>query len=692
MKRSLPRFLVLFHGAWTGWSALLLLARSGVVTFSFRESTAGVVNYCTTTGYPKQADYFWYAAMLVAGIAGMAVNAIIWTVLKRLDWRAPCRSGLAPILGFAMAVTTWLLLSAVPWGRQSAGFLLSATWLLPWFFTGFHDMGTSDDAPVVAPGARVLLGWAVVSILAATAWCYDGCYSQRWIDGYHEGNNHLLIVQAYLSGDIPGVNSRIFYSPLYHYSLIWWMKAFGMTISAERIYFIAAQVLGTTVHVFLLRLVCRGWPAVLTGAWLMLTLTNAPAIGYGWANSFRTALPLAALILLWKALSGGDRRVAALAGLFAACAPLYSQEFGSAGLACSLVLIWFSAPWTASARRVVAAWAASLLVSGAVIMLLVFGGNVVAGARNMLFANYMVAHLMGHDVLPLPAFPWFRDVASVIRDLVTVTLDATVWGPGFACVLAFGWLGARGFRLSAGRGSLFGALILLALMAQMPVLARPMAQIGTSMPFVVMVVAMLLDLKAFDTAPSSGGAPRRNWLAIPALALWGLYICIPTLGLFATRCRCNPLTEKPATGIMTRLGTVYLFHGRDEGRFQAIALINRLLVPGERIYVAAPFHTQLAFLSGHPGLVPFPSATMAATREERLAIVESLDRLKPRLALLTEMAIDVPFSRSHPEEWTYIQENYVLGEKHDDLCIYLRKGAFTRGALEAARNPVGHLR
>jgi hypothetical protein len=692
VKRSLPRFLVIFHGAWTGWGALLLLVRSGIVTFSFRESSAGVVNYCTVIGYPKQQDYFWYAAMLVAGIAGMAINVIIWTVLKRRDWRAPWRSGLASILGLAMAMTTWLLLSAAPWGRLYAGFLLPVVWLFPWFFTGFHDEGVSDEEAVTEPGGRALLGWAAASLLVATAWCYDGCYSQRWIDGYHEGNNQLLIVQAYLSGDLPGANSRIFYSPLYHYSLIWWMKAFGLTISAERVYFIAAQVLGTAIHIFLLRLVCRGWPAVLTGAWLMLTLTNAPAIGYGWANSFRTALPLAALVLLWKALASGDRRVAALAGLLAACALLYSQEFGSAGFACSLVLIGFMVPLTAPVRQTVAVWAAAFLVSGTVIMLIVFGGNVVMGARNMLFANYMVAHLMGHDVLPLPAFPWFRDAAGVFRDLITVTLDATVWGPGFACVLAFGWLGARGFRLSAGRGPLFGALILLALMAQMPVLARPMAQIGTSMPFVVMVAAMLVDLKAFDVALSSGGPSRRNRLAIPALALWGLYICTPTLGLFPTRCRCNPLTEKSASGIMTRLGTVYLFHGRDEGRFQAIALINRLLVPGERIYVAAPFHTQIAFLSGHPGLVPFPSATMAATREERLAIVEALDRLKPRLALLTEMAIDVPFSRSHPEEWARIRRDYTLAEKYGDLCIFLRKGAFTGGALEAARDPAGHLR
>ena len=669
-----------------------MLARSGIVTFSFRESVAGVVNYCTVTGYPKQADYFWYAAMLIAGIVGMAVNAIIWTVLKRRAWLAPCRSGLGPVLGFAMAVTTWFLLSAVPWGPPSAGILLPVAWLLPWFFAGFHDPGEMYQGDVAEPGGRILIGWGVASLLAAIAWCYDGCYAIRWIDGYHEGNNHLLIVQAYLSGDLPGVNSRIFYSPFYHYSLIWWMKSFGITISAERVYFIAAQMLGTALHIFLLRLVCRSWPAVLIGAWLMLTLTNAPVIGYGWANSVRTALPLAGVVLLWKALAGGNRRVAALAGLLTACALLYSQEFGSAGLVCSLVLVGLTFPWTVSVRRAVAVWALSFLASVAAIMLIVFGGNVVTGAQNMLFANYMIAHLMGHDVLPLPAFPWFRDVRGVMRDLGSVTLNATVWIPGLASILAFGWLGVHGFRLPAGRGSLLGVLVLLAIMTQLPVIARPMAQIGTSMPFVVMVVAMLVDLNAFDVAPGSEGPPRRSRLAVPALALCGLYICTPTLSAFPTRCRCNPMAERSASGIMARLGTVRLFRDRDEGRFRAVALIDRLLAPGERIYVAAPFHTQVAFLSGHPGLVPFPSATMAATRAERLAIVESLDRLKPRLALLTDMAIDVTFARSHPEEWDYVRKNYLLGERYDDLCIYLRKGAFTRAALEAARDPAGQPR
>jgi len=671
-----PGLAVILHGAWAGWAALLFVVRSGVIAFNYSDPADGLINLCTTLRYPKHQDYCWYGAMLAAGLAGAGLNAL---ALKRLvrDGRVG-RLGTAFLLlalGFA-AAGTGLLFTAGWWRSPLTLLSLAAAGLLPWFCARWYSPAGSLPVPAKPRTVLNAVGWLAACLALSFVWVYDGGYYLRWIDGYHEGGNHLLVVQGYLAGDTPGIGVRTVYGPLYHFSLIWWMKIFGMTVSSERVYFMLAQMAGTAIHLYLVRLVCGNRAVALAGMWLMLTLSTAPALGYGWANALRTAIPLGAFVSCRYGIVRGSGRLLAVSGLLTACGMLYSQEFGAAGaLGCLLLL---SADAFGVSRRLsgLYRWSASVLAAFLVLMAAMYRGRVATAIGKMFLENYAMTQLKGHYTLPLAGFPWFTSLLDAGSKSGDIIYQLSVWGPGLLCVLAAGWLASRRERLVPGNGPLLGALVLMALLSQLPVLARPMGQVGTSMPVVVLMAAVFFDMTVGADRPGGGA---RKGLILAASFLWGLSVSWPEIkSSYLEKYNPNPFYQVGARGIFMRLGLVKLKLPRDETGIRAMQYISRALLPGERIYVAAPFYSHLCFLTGHPGMAPFVSASMVRTLFDREAMVRILEEQKPPMTLLTEGAIDVPFAVSHPEEWAYIKAHYVMKLKINDLSIWMLKSTASR--------------
>ena len=251
-----PRAVVLFHGLWVGWMAVLLLARSGVITFQLLPPAEGILNQCFLAGYPKQQDYFWYAAMLLGGWAGAGVSLLVHQRLLRSSWNGSARNGLLAGAVLCALVTTILAFSQT-FASSPITFLLAILGaVLPWLDRHWYANApaATGDSPTPVPPTKRMSRWVIGCFVMAGIWGFDTCMPYRWIDGYHEGNR-LLLLQSYLAGDLPGVNLRLQYGPLYEYSFFWWMEIFGLTISAERWYFMLAQIFGTAVH--LIR--CRVW-------------------------------------------------------------------------------------------------------------------------------------------------------------------------------------------------------------------------------------------------------------------------------------------------------------------------------------------------------------------------------------------------------------------------------------------------
>jgi hypothetical protein len=653
--------------------ALLLIARGGMIGFTFRESPSGIINFCSTIGYPKQQDYFWYGAMLAFGVLGMAGSAFAWSRLRRRGSKGFPGRWAVPFSILFHAVSTYLLFSARAWATPATAVLLLATIAIPWCLREWYI----PEAPAVGRPVPVRRwwAWATACAVVAAAWTWDGCFLARWIDGYHEGS-HLMMVQAYLSGDWPGVDVKAIYGPLYHYSMVWWMKLRGFTVSSEREYFVLALAAGTAVHLILVRAVCRSLVSLACGTWLMLTLTNASALGSGSANALRTAVPLAGLVLWWLAIDRGDRRLAVASGVLASAGLLYSQEYGGAGvLSCLVMAGMLVAHGEAKAvRRLALPWFAAALLGGLAMLLAAYQGSFFAGLWGLLGDNFASSRLQGHDARPFPSFPWYAGIREFGTRLDADILRASVWFPGILCVLAAGWLAGRSPVARSGRHVLLGALTAFCLLAQLPVLVRPAGQMWTSSPAFVLMLALFIDLAG---RRRGFGGVVRNCAVLAVVALVGFSVWKPMMRMVATRYQCDlremPRHEEP----FARLGRTMLSRMEDDRAMRAVVLMGKWLKPGERIYLAAPYYSYLGFVAGHPGMRPFVSSWIAATRMDRLRTISELERVKPRLALVTADSIDIPFSTGHPEEWSYIRAHYVLRARIGELEIYMRKGTLS---------------
>ncbi len=329
-------------GAVAGAVVILLVAWTGVVSFDPPVHRGGVLDHCTWIGYPKVADYFWYAAAILSAIGGAAG-------LEWLDRRR--RAGVDP---------------AAP---------------------------EREELP------RARRWWPAVSLAIAAVWTLDPGWRARPLDALHEGA-HLLYARHALAGEWPGAGIRTEYGPLYTHSLIAWLGVTEMTVEMERRYFHAAQVAGAWLHLLALGWICRSGPvlAIATVAMLGLSTASADLLTYGWASPLRTAFGLLAVVLLWRASVAESRRLAVAAGAAVAAALLYSPEFGLAAVAGCLVLCVLPAGRPLAGRFLLGA-----AVTGAAIWTILFGRDAVS-ALGGIGGGYGWARLTGHGARPWPDF------------------------------------------------------------------------------------------------------------------------------------------------------------------------------------------------------------------------------------------------------------------------------------------------
>ncbi len=106
---------------------------------------------------------------------------------------------------------------------------------------------------------------------------------------------------------------------------------------------------------------------------------------------------------------------------------------------------------------------------------------------------------------------------------------------------------------------------------------------------------------------------------------------------------------------------------------EIVTTIQEKCPEGESVYLAAPTYGHVPFLAGRPGLAPYPSALLAATKSERDEMLGVLKQARPQVVLLTRMGIDVPFKIEHPQESRFIEEHYELYKEIGDLFIYTLK-------------------
>jgi len=649
----------------SGWLLCLLLDRSGAVAFAPPSPGTGIPSWCTIHGYAKAADWFWFAAFPLAGIGGTWISSRLHAAIRRSGrnrWLPDLPVWPAP---FAIAGATALLFM-----RDRAGFPLGL--ILAVAGTGWPWLSRRWYAPPEAGGGvpetgtqyAWPAGWTLAAVTLGCAWVVDPCVRTRDLDLLHEGV-HLLHVQSWLAGDLGAGLVRTMYGPLYTWSMVRWMSAFGMTVLSLRWYFLAAQAAGMVVALLSLRAACSTRTAAAAGAWLLLT---AACTGpYGWANILRVTLPLASVVLVSTAATGGGPRRAAAAGVLAALGLLYSPEFALAGVAASAVAILaarrdrraVAVPWTAAAG-------ATLLV----LWTAMHGAGSVRAATALFGNGYPLARLGGDVSYPLPAFrlpPGDGGWEPLLRAL-------SVWGP---VLLAGATLAAAARAASASRGDpasagapkagLLASVAVFAALALIPAVARPLGHQAMAAPAWILLATAWLDALLRS---------RRRLAAVVVASCMGAWgILAPDAGARALLARW---TCAPPAGLATapadwRLGGILVTPGTARFLGRAIPLVRRLCPPDGRIVLAAPSYLGLSFLAGRAGAPPFPLTLRAAPAADRRLMIAELDRLRPPLAVVTLDQLGVILPESNPELWAYVRTRYRPVRTLGDLIFYVRE-------------------
>ena len=661
---------VLVHGLLSGWLGTLLLARSGLLKFTpANPATAEILNGCILTGYPKQRDYFWFAAIILAGLSGTIAGKLLHHLLRKTDWR-----GLIPDIpqatGFACLITAYALAFSSAYSTSSITFVLSfAGTVLPWFDRVWFNPPSplaSWTRPALKPGP--VAAFLTASLVLAAFRIYDPRINSSPLDGVHEGTQ-LMQVQSALSGDIPGLDTRVNYGPLYTHSLIWWMRGFGMTVSSERRYFIAAQVIGTLIHFLLLRLLCRGWLALGLGTWLILMASTASWVQYGWSNAMRTALPLMALFNCARGMETKKTGYIAASGALMAASLLYSPEFGLAGvMGCGIVFLYSFLHHRPAARPLIF-WTFSLAAVSTLTFFAMYGIRAGEAFHALSDGGYALARIAGHGAMPMPGFPWWSSPAQIVGFEWKLLWVLQMWGPAVICGALGALLLARHRNWAPGNFPVVASLLVFATLAQVPVVARPHAQALTSaLPLI------LLATIAIDDMWSAGGAGRRAAIALSvclAIIAWS----VPLGGMHSwLDGYSGPLPNQAYTGPGSeRLGSLKPPLEQAAILREVTPILRRLCPPEERIYCAIPENSYLCFLSGRAALTPFPLVNLAITPADRGRVMNSLETMRPPLALIELKSIDVPNPDERKAEWDYIRRHYKLLKKVGTLLIYTRQ-------------------
>lgn len=238
--------------------------------------------------------------------------------------------------------------------------------------------------------------------------------------------------------------------------------------------------------------------------------------------------------------------------------------------------------------------------------------------------------------------------SGILRDLTGI------WAPGMLCVAAIAWLTIGRRRALPDRSKLIWALILFTLLSQIPVLARPLSQIGTSMPPAIILFVILADV----LLRGGRGAMAASAAGLALACFYGFAVLDPMIFALRTKYIYVGYPKSQAGIPLERLGTVKLRRAQAKETMELVEEIRKLCPPGGRVYLAAHWHSHLIFLADRAALGPYALTYLAATESQRRDVVAALEKARPPAALAARRGIDLDFAVEHPEEWEWLQANY----------------------------------
>jgi len=371
----------------------------------------------------------------------------------------------------------------------------------------------------------------------------------------------------------------------------------------------------------------------------------------------------------------------AMSGATCAFSYLYSQEFGAAAaIGCAILLTGLMVETGGNRElRLLGIWGGAGVAGGASVMFLMFGHRIGEFLRLGSLVGYGADRLMGHHVLPLESFPWDFDLQHILMHPAELMAWSAIWAPILTMALLIGimvtWRRKEGVCALALQASVTTA----ALIAAVPVVARPNVQVATSMPFLaVLLVVFLRDMGEGGQHRLLATALAAVWLTLSVGAIAVIWPVAGSKYSCFSRMRLTPSERIP------RLGSVSLLSSGADRDIPVINYLHRSVPPGKRIFVAAPYYSHLLFLADRAGVPRYMTTEASAGRQRGKEMIDALERFKPPVVLLENQGVDVPFAAEQPDLASYIATHYRLGRQFGELRVLKRVGPAGKARASAS--------
>jgi hypothetical protein len=624
------QFACLMVGAVGAWVAASSLAWAGNDLEEARR--LGIISATTLAGYPKSRDIHAY---LLAVIAAVAIPLALW-----LAW-----------CGFASRRRDTIAAPSVPAAPPPV-----------WRRTELFVV------------ALVLMLGLFRRELALNGW--DASYTF-----YAEEGQALAWADAALHGGVLARDIYCLYGPLATLPVVGAFKLFGATVDIWRSTFYLLDVPALLAVYALLRQLGSSRLTAWGGVMLILLHRMWPMPGMSWCL-LRTGLGLAALTAVLRFLRTRRRRALAIAGALLGVAMFFSQEAGiAAGVGAAMALGLDHAARRSDAHAIgssVAVLAAGFALAAAAV-LAPFAWHGAVGSLLDNLSGFAKLRVLGHGGQRLPALfgggeSFFETCSLYVGPALYV---ATVFHTGVRL------LGARYTPELATRLGLaaYGAVLFVS----------PLSRPDTTHLLFAMPPAFVLavDLLARLSARASRSPEPARTRAAYAAAVVAIVLALATFQtdtlenatLFARQVASNLLWRDPAAApedaralVLPRAGGVRVPADRAAEIEGAVAYVVERTAPAEPVWTF-PNEPMLGFLADRPPASPYPLTLFAVTRDQRLDLIDAVERSGARYAIVNErtsMVDGIPSRQQNPEPWEYLERRFTP-ERHFGRLVVMRR-------------------
>jgi hypothetical protein len=522
--------------------------------------------------------------------------------------------------------------------------------------------GRREVEPVpLASRARVsalelLLVAAFLGLVFAHAWNARAAWVGTWVTLAEEGEA-LAWIDTVLRGGALSRDVFCLYGPLSTWAPALVFRLFGPSLGLWRSWIFALNAGALFAAYLLLRQMLRTRIAALVATILVGAVCGSPIPAMSWSLS-RVGLGLAALSCLARsrADSGRVERWSLATGALLAVSLAYSQEVGvacSVGAGASLLLAR-----TNRARSVAWTAAGGALVLAPCIAWLAARGALAATIDNLFL--FPRIRLLGFGAFPFP------ELALSSESLRVYYVPAVLVVSGFSTATKLLRGDRSGRALAEVALFVFGALLFSA------ALSRPD---GTHLLFAA-PPALVLLAGLVEDACFALASPITRPAAAAGLALAALSLAPWTPGA-ATKVASLAAATPPGFRALElpRGGGALLPEDVARDLEAIVREIQSRTAPDEPFWVF-PNEALLYFLADRPQPTRFPLALFAVTRAQRLALVDELERARPRWAVVYRYAAVVDgigYDVALPEVLAYLETTYELEGRFGAFALLRRK-------------------